>query len=202
MYLIFACLRWSLQVTKNLIKLPVSWIVRELFLCICQLVWQTKVTPEEWEKWIILLLPKKGDLAYCYNNRGITLLDISGKAFFTILPSLGWFWLKSLEVLWDADTSGKNALKNYKQQPLACGKRKRLGNPKSTISEVATEESRGNRVPLDSEKFARNGEKEGENQENGKEGKIGKKRKNREGSFTLPLLTDRAGYVATVHHTG
>ena len=33
-----------------------------------------------------------------------------------------------------------------------------------------------------------------------KKEKIGKKRKNREGSFTLPLLTDRAGY-ATVPNT-
>ena len=57
--------------------------------------------------------------------------------------------------------------------------------------------SRGQSAPpLYSEKFAENQEKEGENQEKaGKRGKIGKKRKNREGSFTLPLLTDRAGYA-------
>ena len=29
----------------------------------------------------------------------------------------------------------------------------------------------------------------------GKRGKIGKKRQNQEGSFTLPLLTDTAGYA-------
>ena len=35
---------------------------------------------------IILPLPKKGDLSYCNNNRGITLvLDIAGKVFFTIM---------------------------------------------------------------------------------------------------------------------
>ena len=33
----------------------------------------------------------------------------------------------------------------------------------------------------------------------GNEGKIGKKRKNREGSFILPLLTNRAGYATGVH---
>ena len=53
--------------------------------------------------------------------------------------------------------------------------------------------------PLDSEKFAKNWEKEGETHEKDgknqeKEGKSGKG-KNWEGSFTLPLLRDRAGYV-------
>ena len=46
---------------------------------------QTEATPAEWGKGITLPLSKKGDLSYCNNNRGITLLDISGKAFFTIL---------------------------------------------------------------------------------------------------------------------
>ena len=46
---------------------------------------QTELTPVEWGKDIILPLPKKGDLSYCNNNSGITLLDISGKAFFIIL---------------------------------------------------------------------------------------------------------------------
>ena len=48
-------------------------------------------------------------------------------------------------------------------------------------------------MPPDSEKFAKNQEKGGENQV--KTGKRGIKRKIREGSFTLQLLTDRAGYV-------
>ena len=43
------------------------------------------MTPSEWGKGIILPLPKKGDLSYCNNNRGITLLDIAGKVFFTIM---------------------------------------------------------------------------------------------------------------------
>ena len=48
-----------------------------------------------------------------------------------------------------------------------------------------------------SEKFAKNLEKRGKNQEKRKkEEKSGRKGKNREGSFTLPLLTDRASYAA------
>ena len=41
-------------------------------------------------------------------------------------------------------------------------------------------------MPPDSEKFAKNRKKRGES---------GRKDKNREGSFILPLLTDRAGYA-------
>ena len=47
----------------------------------------------------------------------------------------------------------------------------------------------------DSEKFAKNREKEGNHEKSGKkEEESGRKGKNREDSFTLPLLTDRAGY--------
>ena len=45
----------------------------------------------------------------------------------------------------------------------------------------------------DSEKIAKNREKEGKIRK--KEEKLGRKGKNREGSCTLPLLTDRAGYA-------
>ena len=41
------------------------------------------------------------------------------------------------------------------------------------------------------ENFAKNQEKEGENRE-----KLGKRGKNQEGSLSLPLLTDRAGYAS------
>ena len=67
----------------------------------------------------------------------------------------------------------------------------------------------GGRVPLLTEKNAKNREKEkkkktgkiGKNLEKSgkKEEKSGRKGKNRDVSFTLPLLTDRAGY-ATVRH--
>ena len=52
----------------------------------------------------------------------------------------------------------------------------------------------GDRVPsLTAKNLPKIGGKKGKNQK--KVGKIGKKRNNREGSFTLPLLTDRAGYA-------
>ena len=51
----------------------------------------------------------------------------------------------------------------------------------------------GQSATPDSEKFAKNREKEEKIRK--KEEKSGRKGKNREGSFTLPLLTDRAGYA-------
>ena len=59
--------------------------IREWVLRICRLIWYKESTPDEWGKGIILPLPKKGDLSFCNNNRGITLLDIAGKVFSTIL---------------------------------------------------------------------------------------------------------------------
>ena len=55
----------------------------------------------------------------------------------------------------------------------------------------------GQSAPMTAQKNAKNLEKLGKNQEN--RGKIRKKRKNRKGSFTLPLLTDRAGYATAIH---
>ena len=65
-----------------------------------------------------------------------------------------------------------------------------------TTSGVATGVKGGRVSPLDSKKFTKNREKEEKiRKKQEKEGKIEKKRKNQEGSFTLPLLTDRTGYT-------
>ena len=56
--------------------------IREWLLQICRLIWLKERTPSEWGKGIFLPLPQTGDLSYCNNNRGITLLDIAVKVFF------------------------------------------------------------------------------------------------------------------------
>ena len=58
----------------------------------------------------------------------------------------------------------------------------------------------GQSATPDSEKSAKNREKSGKYQEKEgkKEEKSGRKGKNREGSFTLPLLTNRAGYATAL----
>ena len=64
-------------------------------------------------------------------------------------------------------------------------------------SGIATGVQGGQSATPDSENFAKNREKEGENQKKirKKEEKSGRKGKNRGSSFTLPLLTDRADYT-------
>ena len=65
----------------------------------------------------------------------------------------------------------------------------------ANVSGVASIGARGQRAPLNSEKIVKNREKR---EKSGKrEGKSGRKGQNREGSFTLPLLTNRAGYATT-----
>ena len=64
-------------------------------------------------------------------------------------------------------------------------------------------------MPPDSENFTKNREKrekDGKNQKKSekneeKEEKLGRKGKNRESSFTLPLLTDTAGYATAIQVT-
>ena len=41
--------------------------------------------PSDWRKGIITIIPKKGDLSYCCNNRGITLRSTASKLFQIVL---------------------------------------------------------------------------------------------------------------------
>ena len=72
------------NITPEMLKAGGSRI-RAWLLRICKLVWEKEQTPEEWGKGIILPLTKKSDITYCNNNRGLTLIDISGKVFSTIM---------------------------------------------------------------------------------------------------------------------
>ncbi|KAJ8371079.1 hypothetical protein SKAU_G00111070 [Synaphobranchus kaupii] len=48
-------------------------------------IWEEDHTPSEWKEGYLIKLPKKGDLSYCSNCRGITLLSIPGKVFNRII---------------------------------------------------------------------------------------------------------------------
>ena len=48
-------------------------------------VWKEKSVPTEWRDAILIPIPKKGDLSHCDNWRGISLLDVVGKAVARIL---------------------------------------------------------------------------------------------------------------------
>lgn len=47
--------------------------------------WQAATVPEDWQKGVIVKLPKKGNATECTNWRGITLLSIPGKIFCAVL---------------------------------------------------------------------------------------------------------------------
>ena len=49
------------------------------------MVWTKEEVPEDWQKGIIIKLPKKGDLSECGNWRGINLLSVPGKVFCRVL---------------------------------------------------------------------------------------------------------------------
>ena len=58
------------------------WL-RDLF----EVVWKEENIPSDWRKGIITIIPKKGDLTHCNNNRGITLRSTVSKLFQIILLS-------------------------------------------------------------------------------------------------------------------
>ena len=58
----------------------IEWLLR-----ICIAVWTSEGVPEDWKRGVIVKIPKKGDIAICANNRGITLLSIAGKVFCTLV---------------------------------------------------------------------------------------------------------------------
>ena len=56
------------------------WL-RDIF----EAVWKNEDVPSDWRKGIITIIPKKGDLSYCCNNRGITLRSTASKLFQIVL---------------------------------------------------------------------------------------------------------------------
>ena len=57
----------------------------KLFTDLFHSIWDSETIPDDWNKGMIVKLPKKGDLRNCNNWRGITLLSVPGKIFCRIL---------------------------------------------------------------------------------------------------------------------
>jgi len=51
-------------------------------------VWESKVVPQDRRDALLVPVPKKGDLSLCDNWRGISLLDVVGKAFAKVIQQL------------------------------------------------------------------------------------------------------------------
>ena len=57
----------------------------EVLLGLCNRLWNEEKIPEEWRKGLLIKLPKKGDLSYCKNWRGIMLLNMASKVFCRVI---------------------------------------------------------------------------------------------------------------------
>jgi len=47
--------------------------------------WKERCVSSEWSNALLVPVPKKGDLSYCDNWKGISLLDVMGKLFARVL---------------------------------------------------------------------------------------------------------------------
>ena len=57
----------------------------EVLLDLCNRIWSEEKMPEVWKKGLLIKLPKKGDLSYCKNWRGIMLLNMASKVFCRVI---------------------------------------------------------------------------------------------------------------------
>ena len=62
-------------------------LLLEYLMDLFQTVWMEGRVPEEWRDAILIPIPKKGDLSYCDNWRGISLLDTVGKLFAKVIQA-------------------------------------------------------------------------------------------------------------------
>ena len=60
-------------------------VLHHRLLVLLEAIWMAGVVVTDWKDAEIVPIPKKGDLRYCSNWRGISLLDVVGKLFGHIL---------------------------------------------------------------------------------------------------------------------
>ena len=72
------------QITGELLKHGGGKMIQDLTRLLNN-CWLKESVPEDWQKGIIIKIPKKGNLNDCNNWRGITLLSAPGKIFCLIL---------------------------------------------------------------------------------------------------------------------
>ena len=58
---------------------------QDCFLDLILSAWQEKCVPRNWADAVLIPIPKKGDLTYCANWRGISLLEVCGKVLAKVL---------------------------------------------------------------------------------------------------------------------
>ena len=63
-------------------------VLLERLLVLMQAVWREGCVFKDWSDALIVPVPKKGDLQFCNNWQGISLLDVVGKLFYIIQDHL------------------------------------------------------------------------------------------------------------------
>ena len=54
---------------------------------ICQLIWKTQQWPQDWERSVFILIPKKGNATECSNYHIIALISHASKVMLKILQA-------------------------------------------------------------------------------------------------------------------
>lgn len=67
-------------ITAEILKADMTTTVKYLEK-LFKAIWNTETIPTEWNKGLIVKIPKKGDKSVCDNYRGITLLSVPSKIF-------------------------------------------------------------------------------------------------------------------------
>jgi hypothetical protein len=68
------------EIFKSCFSEVSQWLQR-----IFQIAWTSETLPQDWREAILIPFPKKGDKTLCTNYRGISLIDIAGKIFASII---------------------------------------------------------------------------------------------------------------------
>ena len=66
------------NIQAEMLKTQSNMVARKLEE-VFKLTWKNEEIPEEWQKEVIIKLPRKGDLENCNNWRGVTLLSVQSK---------------------------------------------------------------------------------------------------------------------------
>ncbi|KAJ8710014.1 hypothetical protein PYW07_009380 [Mythimna separata] len=71
-------------ITAEMLQADLSSAV-DVLTPLIEKIWTAEELPDEWNKGLLITVPKKGDLSQCNNWRGITLLSIPSKVFCKII---------------------------------------------------------------------------------------------------------------------
>ena len=64
---------------------------------ICQQIWKTQQSPQDWKRSVFIPIAKKGNVKECSNYHTITLISLSSKVTFKILQAIRNIWIVNFQ---------------------------------------------------------------------------------------------------------